>query len=117
MQGWATCPITSNGVVRVLSNPAYPSFTATLTDVIARLRTLCAAPDHTFWRDDVSLLNADLFRPGMIKGHGQITDAYLLGLAVKKGGSLATFDRSISLKAVIGADSRHLRLLGPDPRT
>lgn len=111
-RGWATCPMTINGFVRVLSNPAYPSFTATPAEAASRLQTLCAARDHEFWDDDASLLDARLFRPGFIRGHQQITDVYLLGLAVKRGATLVTFDRSIPSKAVIGAEPRHLRLLG-----
>lgn len=114
-RGWATCPITVNGFVRVLSNPAYPSFAATLPEVVSHLRALCAAPEHVFWSDQVSLLDERLFRTGIIKGHRQITDVYLLGLAVAKGGILVTFDRSIPLKAVVNADAKNLHLLGHMP--
>ena len=109
---WATCASTINGCVRVLSNPAYPTVTATAAEVIARLQVLCASPHHEFWGDEVSLLDSRLFRPAMIGGHQKITDVYLLGLAVRKGGGLATFDRSIPLKAVVGAEAKHLVLLG-----
>ena len=111
-RGWATCPITINGCVRVLSNPAYPSVEATPAEVSSRLRALCSSPDHTFWPDEVSLLDDALFRPPMISGHRRITDVYLLGLTVRRQGKLVTFDRSIPLKAVIGAEPCHLELLG-----
>jgi toxin-antitoxin system PIN domain toxin len=111
-RGWATCPVTINGCVRVLSNPAYPSFSATAAEVMSRLRSLCSAKDHEYWAEGVSLLDAELFRPTAIAGHQKITDVYLLGLAVRRGGTLITFDRSIPLKAVIGAERTHLRLLG-----
>lgn len=111
-RGWAICPTTLNGCVRVLSNPAYPSVEATPAEVISRLRTLCSSPDHAFWHDEVSLLDEALFRPQLISGHRRITDVYLLGLAVRRRGKLVTFDRSIPLKAVIGAEPRHLELLG-----
>jgi toxin-antitoxin system PIN domain toxin len=113
--GWATCPITVNGCVRVLSNPTYPSVDATPAEVISRLRSLCSATDHNFWEDSVSLADESLFRPRLIAGHQKITDAYLLGLAVRHQGTLATFDRSIPMKAVIGADASHLALLGSPP--
>lgn len=106
--GWATCPITINGCVRVLSNPSYPTVEATPSEVAVRLRSLCSAVDHHFWADSVSLTDEGLFGPAMIHGHQKITDAYLLGLAVRNHGRLATFDRSIPLKAVLGADPRHL---------
>jgi toxin-antitoxin system PIN domain toxin len=112
-RGWATCPLTINGCVRVLSNPAYPTVDATPADVILRLRRLCAAADHQFWPDSVSVLDERLFDPHRIAGHQNITDIYLLGLAVRQGGRLVTCDRSIPWKAVLGADAGHLEVLGP----
>jgi uncharacterized protein len=114
-RGWATCPVTVNGCVRVLSNPAYPSVTATPAEVASRLGVLCAGPDHEFWSDSVSLLDESLFRLQAITGHQQVTDICLLGLAVRHGGRLATFDRSIPLKAVAGAGPDRLELLGSLP--
>jgi len=114
-RGWATCPITVNGCVRVLSNPAYPTVAAAPAEVASRLRVVCAAPGHEFWSDSVSLLDELLFRLQAIAGHRQITDIYLLGLAVKHGGRLATFDRSIPLKAVVGASTDRLELIGSEP--
>lgn len=110
--GWATCPITANGCVRVLSNPAYPSVEATPVEVARRLRNFCSATDHHFWEDSVSLLDESLFQTTMIGGHQKITDAYLLGLAVRSHGRLVTFDRSIPLKAVTGAGPTNLVLIG-----
>jgi len=101
--GWATCPITINGCVRVLSNPAYPTVEAAPAEVIRRLRSFCVSTDHHFWADSVSLTDESLFAPTMIGGHQKITDAYLLGLAVRNHGKLATFDRSIPTKAVRAA--------------
>ena len=114
-RGWATCPITVNGCVRVLSNPAYPTLTATPAEVSSHLRALCADSGHEFWSDSVSLLDESLFRPQAITGHQQITDIFLLGLAVRNGGRLATFDRSIPIKAVVGAAAAHLELIGTGP--
>jgi uncharacterized protein len=111
-RGWATCPLTVNGCIRVLSNPAYPSVEATAAEVVSRLRALCDSPWHQFWPDEVSLLDGTLFRQDKIAGHQKITDVYLLGLAFRRGGRLATFDRSIPLKAVIGATAGSLELLG-----
>jgi toxin-antitoxin system PIN domain toxin len=108
--GWATCPITINGCIRVLSNPVYPIVKATPAEVAERLRDFCAA-DHHFWADSVSLTDESLFRPAMIGGHQKITDAYLLGLAVRNHGRLATFDRSIPLKAVPAAGPANLVLI------
>ena len=114
-RGWAICPITVNGCVRVLSDPAYPTVAATPAEAASRLRILCAGPDHEFWSDSVSLLDESLLRLQAIMGYRQITDIYLLGLAVRHGGRLATFDRSIPLKAVVGASAAHLELIGTGP--
>ncbi|HEY7388859.1 MAG TPA: TA system VapC family ribonuclease toxin [Bryobacteraceae bacterium] len=111
-RGWATCPITINGCIRVLSNPAYPSFEATTGDVIAHLRELLETPGHHFWPDAVSLVEERSFRASKIRGHRAVTDIYLLGLAVENGGVLATFDRSISIEAVAGANHGHLVVIG-----
>jgi uncharacterized protein len=109
---WATCPVTVNGVVRILSSNVYPSFEASPAEVITRLRAFCSSPKHQFWETGVSLLDPTLFRHVMIAGHKQVTDIYLLGLAIRRQGKLATFDRSIPIRTVIGAEPRHLELLG-----
>ena len=62
-RGWASCPITVAGCVRVLSNPAYPTIQTTPTEVMSRLRTLSASEDHHFWEQGVSLLHESLFSP------------------------------------------------------
>jgi uncharacterized protein len=111
-RGWATSSITINGCVRVLSNPAYRSVEATAAEVILRLRTLCASPNHHSWNDDISLLDETIFRPQAVVSHAQIIDIHLLALAARRGGCLATFDRSIPLKPVIGAKSDNLEIIG-----
>jgi len=110
--GWATCPITINGCIRVLSSPAYRTVNGTPAEMASRLRAFCSAPDHHFWADSVSLLDESLFHTPHIAGHQNITDAYLLGLAVRNDGRFATFDRSIPLKAVHGARPGNLVLIG-----
>jgi toxin-antitoxin system PIN domain toxin len=110
-QGWATCPITINGCVRVLSNPSYRTVKATAAEVVRRLHSLCSNADHHFWSDSVTLTDESLFHSTLIGGHQKITDAYLLALAVRNHGKLATFDRAIPLKAVQGAEARHVVLI------
>jgi toxin-antitoxin system PIN domain toxin len=107
---WATCPITENGVVRVMSNPSYPTVSATPVEVLDRLRTLCALPGHDFWPDDVSLLNAlsESMR-GSLQGHQQVTDYYLVCLAAAHGGKLATFDGSLARS--VGSAAASIELL------
>ncbi|MBM3352088.1 MAG: PIN domain-containing protein [Betaproteobacteria bacterium] len=106
----ATCPIIENGVARILSSPAY-SKEASLTpgQVTGHLRTACAQMDHAFWPDDLSLRDQRRFDFSRLHGHRQITDAYLLALAVDNDGCLVTLDESLALGAVRGATRKHLR--------
>jgi toxin-antitoxin system PIN domain toxin len=106
-RGWATCPLTQNGCLRVMTQPGYPNPVA-FPMMLERLRKAVAAPEHAFWPDDTSLLDAKRFVAARIHGPRQITDLYLLGLAMAHGGRLATFDERIPLSAVRGAEPRHL---------
>lgn len=100
--GWATCPLTENGFVRVLSHPGYGDGSRP-GELVDRLRQFCASGPHVFWQDTVSLRDKKLFNPSVIRGHRQVSEVYLLGLAKKHGGQLATFDRTIPISTVIGA--------------
>ena len=110
--GWATCPLTENGLIRVLSSPRFRTG-LTISDIAARLRKLKSSGRHRFWGDDVSLTDERLFRSRSIRGHGQITDVYLAGLAQAKGGHLATLDRSIPLGAIVDASPDLLQIIEP----
>jgi uncharacterized protein len=107
---WATCPLTQNGFVRILSKPAYPQPLST-TQAIFGLHALTALPDHEFWSDDVSIGDPEVFDHARILGPNQITDLYLLAITVKKEGRLVTFDRGIPLSAVRGAEERHIAVI------
>ena len=109
--GWATCPMTENGFVRVLSNPAYPGRRTTVPDAVARLRTLTAAEDQVFWPDEISLLEPGTVDPSRLGGHRMITDAYLVALAVANAGKVASFDRALPTGAVPGASDVTVSLL------
>jgi uncharacterized protein len=108
--GWATCPITQNGFARIMSQPHYTNPAVTM-DAIQLLAIGLDAADHQFWPDDISITDNRLFDRGHILGPNQITDVYLLGLAVKNGGRLVTFDRGLPINAVRGAEARHLVVL------
>ena len=97
---WATCPITENGVIRIVGHRRYPNSAgspAAVAPVVARLRAL---PGHVFWKDDFSLMDSDLVNPARILTPAHVTDTYLLALAVANDGQLATFDRRLSPAAV-----------------
>ena len=110
--GWATCPLTENGLVRVLSSPRVGTG-LTISDIAARLRMLKSAGRHLFWGDDISLTDERLFRSKSIRGHRQVTDVYLAGLAQTKGGHLATLDRSIPVNAIVDARPDLLQIIEP----
>jgi|SRR6185436_10593038 len=109
--GWATCPLTENGFIRIISNPTYPGRGTKLADAISRLEEFRASGNHVFWSDSISLRDGRVFRPQHITGHRQLTDIYLLGLALQNGGRLGSFDRTIPLRSVAGAKPEHLAVL------
>lgn len=108
--GWASCALTENGFVRVISQPRYPSpiSAAEAIDLLQRARD---GGPHEFWACDISLLDARIVDRTRLHGPRQVTDAYLLALAVAHGGHLVTFDRSIAVSAVAGATRGHLTVL------
>lgn len=108
--GWASCAITENGFVRVISQPRYPS-PVSPAEAIALLKGACDTAHHEFWSCDVSLLDAAIVDRSRLHGPRQVTDAYLLALAAAHGGRFITFDRSLSLAAVHGATVEHLTVL------
>jgi uncharacterized protein len=109
-EGWASCPITQNGCVRVMSNPSYPN-PLPVHALIMRLAEACNQPMHEFWADEPSLLDRKVFESTRIHGPRQITDVYLLGLAVQHKGKLVTFDDGIPLTAVREATLKNLEVL------
>jgi uncharacterized protein len=106
--GWASCPLTQNAFVRIVSQPSYPRPIA-LAAAIDLLGEGIAGTDHAFWPDDISLVDPKLFDNAKILGPKQLTDIYLLALAVN--GRLVTFDRSIPMDAVRGAHAQKLMVL------
>ena len=100
--GWATCPITENGLVRIASQPRYPNSPGTPSVVFAMLKKFCQRPDHHFWPDEITLLDRKVLNSQVALSPNQITDVYLLALAVRNRGKLATFDRTIPALAVAG---------------
>ena len=112
--GWATSAITQNGFVRVLTSPASDVGVIRAAELVDRLRQFCSNKHHVFWAESVSLTDAKIFNPALIRGHRQVSDIYLLGLAKKMGGYLATLDSGIPLGAVVGATRDTIAVISPD---
>jgi toxin-antitoxin system PIN domain toxin len=104
--GWASCPSTQNGCVRILSGATYRS-PFTVSAVVERLRVAVSQPQHEFWPDDVSLLDPGRIAETRVHGPAQLTDIYLLALAVAREGRFVTLDRRVSTSAVLGARPEH----------
>jgi uncharacterized protein len=107
VHGWATCPLTENAFLRILGSSSYPHGPGSPTEARLLLSRLRAVPGHQFWSDDLSLSDARFFP--VLPASRHLTDLYLLGLAVKHGGCLATFDAGIDCSWVTGgAAALHL---------
>lgn len=108
--GWASCAITQNGFVGIICQPRYPN-PATPAEAMTRLGKACSGSAHAFWTCDVSVLDSTVVDRTRVHGPRQVTDAYLLALAVTNGGRFVTFDRSVVLAAVPSAAPEHLLVL------
>lgn len=107
-RGWATCPITENGFLRILGHAGYREGPGTAEGARTLLAALCASPGHQFWPDEATLRDTKRLAKLPVSGH--LTDAYLLALAVQRSGQLATFDRRVDPSWVAGG-SKALRIL------
>lgn len=109
-EGWASCPITQNGCVRIMSNASYPN-ALPVQAVIRHLAEACVQEVHEFWPDRVSSLDPEVIDPTRIHGPRQLTDIYLLALAVAYEARFVTFDGKIPLAAVRKAKPQNLLVL------
>jgi uncharacterized protein len=108
----ASCAITENGVIRILNLPNYSKRgPAGFIQVQQKLKSICEEIDHMFWPDRISLRDEGIVNWSRVLGHGQITDIYLLALAVAHNGCLITLDHRVALSTVVGATSKNLKLL------
>jgi toxin-antitoxin system PIN domain toxin len=108
---WATCPLTENGVLRIVGHARYPNSPGTPAVVADVLTELVAHPGHEFWPDDVTLLDRQRIHAARMLDSAQVTDTYLLALAAGHGGMLAIFDRQLVTDAVLnGRQSLHIIL-------
>jgi len=105
--GWASCPLTQNGFIRVISQPRYPK-PITARQAMDLLDSATSTSLHEFWPADQTLLDDSKLERNLVHGPSQVADLYLLLLAVSRNGLLATFDQSIPRRAVCGAAAHHL---------
>jgi predicted nucleic acid-binding protein len=99
-EAWATCPLTENGLVRIIGHENYREFPGGTNEARLLLAVLTGAPGHQFWADDLSLADGALF--SRLPASNHLTDCYLLALAVKRGGRLATLDERIDADLIPG---------------
>jgi hypothetical protein len=109
-RGWASCPLTENGVLRILGNPRYPNSPGSPAVVARVLNAWLQHPDHRFWPDSLSLLNSAQVDAERLIDAGSITDTYLLALAAHSGGNLVSLDCRLVAGAVAGGAAA-LRLI------
>ena len=110
--GWASCPITENGVIRIMSNPNYRAVhPLNPNQIVEKLDAFAATTDHEFWPDDLSLRDEKIFERSLLTNSQQITDKYLLALAIKRGGRLVTLDAGIKVAAVRQAGAANLVII------
>lgn len=109
-EGWASCPLAQNGFLRIVSRPGYPS-PVSLTEAFGLLRAAVSTSNYQFIADDITLLDDTLVQYRDLSSYRQLTDVYLLALAVAHGARLVTLDTRISRSAVRGATSEHLAVI------
>ena len=99
---WSTCPMTQCGLVRLSCNPKVMPGAKTVAEAFKLLDRIMATPRHIFWEDDFTLSDPRFVSKNRIQGYRQITDVYLLGLSIRRGGQFATFDNGVP-----GLTSKH----------
>lgn len=109
---WASCPITENGLIRIMASAAYSrSQIFSVAEITSRLSVFITNSDHSFWPDTLTIRDEHHFQHPSILSSKHLTDLYLLALAVENRGQLVTFDQHIPLSAVAAARSKHLMVI------
>jgi hypothetical protein len=108
-KAWATCPLTENGVLRIVGHPRYPNSPGSPAAVADLLTSFRKLPGHAFWPDDISSLDCEHLDTTRLLDSSHVTDSYLLALAHAHKGQLATFDQRIPTESVVdGAKVLHV---------
>lgn len=109
-QAWATCPFTECGFIRIAANNRRTPGASTMANAVESLRRLRQHPGHQFWADGLSPTEGDGFE--RLQGHKQVTDTYLLMLAIRNRGRLVTFDAALpALSQQLLGNTEHVLLL------
>jgi len=109
-KAWATCPLTENGVLRIVGSTRYPNSPGTPAAVAELMTGFLALAGHEFWPDDLTLFDNRSVRRDRLLNSAQVTDSYLLTLAGAHDGKLATFDQNVVTDAVVNG-SQYLQLI------
>jgi len=112
-KAFATCPLTENGLIRIVGHPKYPNSPGPPSTVLQSLTAIRRLPGHTFWPDDLSIADAEVFASELLSSHSRVTDSYLLALAHAKGGRLATMDQKLATE-VVPDGKKALALISPN---
>ena len=99
-KSFATCPITENGLLRIVGHPKYPNSPGPPSTVASALVAIRTLPGHVFWPDSISLADSALVDASLLSSHSRVTDSYLLALARANKGQLATLDRKLATEVV-----------------
>lgn len=99
-KAFATCPITENGLLRIVGHPKYPNSPGPPSAVADALSAIRGLPGHAFWGDSLSLVDSPLVDPALLSSHSRVTDSYLLALARANDGRLATLDHKLAADGV-----------------
>jgi toxin-antitoxin system PIN domain toxin len=101
-KAFATCPLTENGLVRIVGHPKYPNSPGPPGVVLQSLIAIRGLAGHKFWPDKLSIADETFFAPELLSSHTRVTDSYLLALAHAFGGRLATMDQKLATEVVHG---------------
>jgi uncharacterized protein len=104
-KSFATCPLTENGLVRIVGHPRYPNSPGPPSAALESLVAIRKLPGHQFWPDAISLADDAFFAAALLSSHSRVTDSYLLALAHTNGGRLATLDQKLATEVV--PDGKH----------
>ena len=111
-RSWASCPLTENGLVRIMASSNYSKTTRfSVLDIASRLAHFASSSDHAFWPDSLTIRDGRVFHHLSILSSKHLTDLYLLGLAAENKGCFLTFDQHIPLAAVPKATTKHLEVI------